>query len=162
MFSWFISIINTCQKLENEIIVKINLLGVENNISTEELTNILSSGKFKLHSDQGELVLYCKQMSNGIEYKRDDSKVTVSDLEDIARKHGVKMEKRIYRKQDERPHPDLPADDDKNKLQAHFQARISKDLAEKVESLREKTGKTKKQLTEEAFISLLNSYDIDM
>ena len=58
--------------------------------------------------------------------------------------------RRRYRKAAERPRPDLPPDADINKLDAHYQSRISRDLSNRVEAFRAATGMSKKEVTEQA------------
>lgn len=65
--------------------------------------------------------------------------------------------KRIYRKAEDRPRPDLPPDAEQNKLQPIFRARIDPKLADLVEEFRIKSGMKKKDIAEEALTLFLAS-----
>ncbi|MEM8625816.1 MAG: hypothetical protein AAGG47_20190 [Pseudomonadota bacterium] len=91
---------------------------------------------------------------------RKDAKdrANIEEVDKILReKLTVIKKKRVYRRSSERPRPDLPPDADPNKIDAHYQARISRDLSDRVEAFRQASGMTKKQLTETALELLLAS-----
>jgi len=65
---------------------------------------------------------------------------------------------RTHRKRDDLPDPSQPAYADVNRQDARYQARISKDTSERVESFLKATGMQKKDLTEQALIEFMERH----
>ena len=74
-------------------------------------------------------------------------RATTEDVKKLAEKHDLKL-KRIYRKPEDRPFPELAGNDEKNRLKKQFKMRIDPDILEKVNDAAKEQGLSRQEWVE--------------